>query len=239
MSRARPAIKVALGTTSAVLAVITAGLVVAIVAMTWLYAQRDSDGFVESRTVTLTTDGYAIASEELDFEGVPDEWLPANLVGTFRVEAESATEPVFIGVAPSSSIDDYLDGVAHSRVSSIGTLSRLDYREVEGRRSAEDPDAQDFWTTTARGEGKQQIEWEAESGEWTIVVMNADASEGVEVAASLAINNAWLSLAILLVGVVTLFIGGLALLTGIKAFRSSNRHPVETVDNPELTRVAG
>jgi hypothetical protein len=229
----------ALGTTSAVLAVITAGLVVAIVALVWLYAQRDSDGFVESRTVTLSTDGYAVASEELDFEGVPDEWLPANLVGTFRVEAESATGPVFIGVTASSSVDEYLDGVAHSRVSSIGTLSRLDYREVGGRGAAEDPEAQDFWTTTARGEGKQQIEWEAESGEWTIVVMNADASKGVEVAASMAINNEWLSLAILLVGVVTLLIGGLALLTGIKAFRSSNRHSVEAVDNPELTRVAG
>lgn len=239
MSVASRTRKIALGTTSAVLAVITAGLVVAIVAMVWLYAQRDSDGFLESRTVSLSTNGYAIASHELDFEGVPDEWLPANLVGTFRVEAESATEPVFIGVAPSSKVDDYLDGVAHSRVSDIGTFSSVDYDEVEGGEAAEDPDVQDFWTRTAQGEGKQQIEWEAESGEWTILVMNADASEGVRVAASMAIKNAWLSLVILVMAIVALFTGGIAVVTGIKAFRQSRRQQSVAVDNrPGLKGIA-
>lgn len=229
---------IALGISSVVLAVITAGLLIATAAMTWLYVQRDSDGFLESRRVILSTDRYAIASDELEFEGVPDEWLPANLIGTFRVEAQSSTEPVFIGVAPSSDVDEFLDGVAHTRVSGIGSFFRVDYEEVDGAGAPDDPAAQDFWVTKAQGQGNQRIEWEAESGEWTIVLMNADASGGMEVATSMAIDNRWLPLAIVLTGIIALFTGGVALVTGRAAVRRSRRQKTETVDTPELSGIA-
>jgi hypothetical protein len=153
-----------LGVTSGVLAVMAAGLLIATLALGWMYLQRGSDGFLESRTVDLSTSGYAIASEGLEFEEVPVAWLPADLIGTFRVQAESSSEPVFIGLAPSSEVDEYLDGVDHSRVSSLRALSRLDNQEVGGG-PAEDPGAQDFWMATAHGLGPQQIEWEAEAGD--------------------------------------------------------------------------
>lgn len=231
--------KIVFGITSAVLTVVAIGLLVAAVAMAWLYAQRDPDGFLESRIVNLSTEGYAIASEELDFEGVPDEWLPANLVGTFRVKAESSSEPVFIGVGSSSEVDEYLDHVSHARVSNIGAFSKVDYEDVGGSSAAEDPDAQDFWMTTARGNGQQQIEWEAETGEWTIVVMNADASSGVEVAASIAIDNRWLPLAIFVTVVAALLAGVVATVAGLAAFRRSRRKEAAGVNNPELTGIAG
>ena len=213
------ATRVVLGTTSAVLAAIAAGLLAAAAALVWLYIQRDSDGFLESRTVTLSTEGYAIASEELDFEGVPGDWLPANLIGTFRVEAESSTDEVFVGAGPSSEVGEYLDGVAHTLVANIGPFTAVDYHYVEGLEAAEDPDAQDFWTTTAVGEGMQQIEWEAEVGEWTIVMMNADASEDVEVRASMAIGNSWIPLATLVTTVLALLTTGIAVITGMAALR--------------------
>ena len=213
------ATRVVLGTTSAVLAVIAAGLIAAAAAMVWLNIQRDSEGFLESRTVTLSTEGYAIASEEFDFDGVPGDWLPANLIGTFRIEAESSSDEVFIGAAPSSEVDEYLDGVSHTRVANIGPFTTVDHHDVEGVKAAEDPDAQDFWTTTAVGDGMQQIEWEAEAGEWTIVMMNADASEDVEVKASMAIGNAWIPLATVITTVLALLTTGIAAMTGMAAFR--------------------
>lgn len=219
MTARNNATRVVLGTTSAVLAVIAAGLLAAAAAMVWLYIQRDSDGSLESRTVTLSTEGYAIASEELDFEGVPGDWLPANLIGTFRVEAESSSDAVFIGAGPSSEVDKYLEGVAHTRVANIGPFTTVDYHDVEGSEAAEDPDAQDFWTTTAVGKGVQQIEWEAEAGEWTIVMMNADASEDVEVRASMAIGNAWIPLATLVITVLALLTTGIAVMIGMAALR--------------------
>ncbi|HEU4319573.1 MAG TPA: hypothetical protein VFS66_05790 [Acidimicrobiia bacterium] len=210
--------KVVLGTTSAVLAVIAAGLLAAAVAMVWLYIQRDSDGFLESRTVTLSTEGYAIASEELDFDGVPGDWLPANLIGTFRVEASSSDE-VFIGAGPSTEVDEYLDGVPHTLVANIGPFTTVHYHDVQGFEAAEVPGAQDFWTTTASGESLQQIEWEAEPGEWTIVMMNADASEDVQVRASMAISNPWIPLATAVITVLALLTTAIAVITGMAAFR--------------------
>jgi hypothetical protein len=219
MTARNNATRVVLGTTSAVLAVIAAGLLTAAAAMVWLYIQRDSDGFLESRTVTLSTEGYAIASEGLDFEGVPGDWLPANLIGTFRVEAESSSDEVFIGAGPSSEVDEYLDGVAHTLVADIRPFTTVDHHDVEGLEAAEDPDAQDFWTTTAVGDGVQQIEWKAEAGEWTIVIMNADASQDVEVRASMAISNAWIPLATMVTTVLALLTTGIAVITGMAAFR--------------------
>lgn len=211
--------RVVLGATSAVMAVIAAGLLAAAAAMVWLYIQRDSDGFLESRTVTLSTDGYAIASEELDFEGVPGDWLPANLIGTFRVEAESSSDEVFIGAGPSSEVEEYLDGVAHTLVANIAPFTTVDYQEVDGLEAPEAPQAQDFWTTAAAGEGVQQVKWEAEQGKWTIVMMNADASEDVEVRASIAIGNAWIPLATVVITVLALLTTATAVLTGMAAWR--------------------
>jgi hypothetical protein len=229
--------RIVLGVTSGVLAVIAAGLLIATLALGWMYLQQDSDGYLESRTVDLSTSGYAIASEGLEFEEVPVAWLPAGLIGTFRVEAESSSEPVFIGLAPSPEVDEYLDGVDHSRVSGLGVLSRLDKQELGGG-PAKDPGAQAFWMATAHGPGPQRIEWEAEPGDWTMVVMNADASSGVDAAVSVALDNRWLPLAVLMTGLLFLLTGVGATLTGLAALRQSKQQTTATVDQPEFTDVA-
>ena len=41
------------------------------------------------------------------------------------------------------------------------------------------PAAQTFWAATSTG--GRQLEWKAREGEWTVVVMNADATPGVRV----------------------------------------------------------
>jgi hypothetical protein len=37
------------------------------------------------------------------------------------------------------------------------------------------------WVAQSSGSGRQQITWPVENGDWTVVVMNADASPGVAV----------------------------------------------------------
>ncbi|HXV71230.1 MAG TPA: hypothetical protein VEB69_07470 [Acidimicrobiia bacterium] len=238
MAKEHRASSIALGVTSGVLAVIACGLLLATVALVWLYVQQGPDGFLESRNVDLSTSGYAIVSEELQFEGAPAGWLPADLIGMFRVEAESSSASVFLGLGPSSEVDEYLDGVDYSRVSGLGPFSGVDYQEFDGG-PAEDPNAQDFWAATAQGPGAQQIEWEAESGDWTILVMNEDASSGVNTALSVAIANRWLPLAALVTGLIFLVTGVGATLTGLAAFRRARQQTTATVDKPELSDVAG
>ncbi|HET7276790.1 MAG TPA: DUF4389 domain-containing protein, partial [Dermatophilaceae bacterium] len=50
---------------------------------------------------------------------------------------------------------------------------------VAGGAPAQAPSAADVWVVQASGAGRQTLDWNAESGDWTVVVMNADASAGV------------------------------------------------------------
>jgi hypothetical protein len=68
-----------------------------------------------------------------------------------------------------------------------------------------------------------------------MVVMNADASSGVDAAVSVALDNRWLPLAVLMTGLLFLLTGVGATLTGLAAFRKSNRQTTGIVDQPEFT----
>lgn len=50
---------------------------------------------------------------------------------------------------------------------------------TEGTRAPEDPAAQGFWTESVSGTGTQEITWDLEAGQWSLVIMNADASRPV------------------------------------------------------------
>ena len=72
---------------------------------------------------------------------------------------------------------DYLDGVAHS------TATELDdpaYTEHPGTAPGEAPTDSDIWTAQASGTGTQSMTWKPSGGNWTVVVMNADGSAGVD-----------------------------------------------------------
>jgi heme/copper-type cytochrome/quinol oxidase subunit 2 len=69
--------------------------------------------------------------------------------------------------------------------------------------------------------------------------MNADASSGLDVAASLALDNRWLPLAILVTAAAALLTGVFATVTALAAYRRSRRQSPETVNKPELTGIAG
>jgi hypothetical protein len=46
------------------------------------------------------------------------------------------------------------------------------------------PAAQDCWTASAHGSGPQTLTWKVRHGGWSIVVMNADGSRGVDAGVS-------------------------------------------------------
>lgn len=43
------------------------------------------------------------------------------------------------------------------------------------------PAAADIWVAQASGPGTQELTWTPRSGDWTAIIMNADASSGVDV----------------------------------------------------------
>jgi hypothetical protein len=57
---------------------------------------------------------------------------------------------------------------------------RADYRTTGGDVRPAAPATQDIWTASTSGSGTQQLTWDVEDGDWSVVVMNADGSAGVD-----------------------------------------------------------
>jgi Domain of unknown function (DUF4389) len=148
---------------------------------------RNDQGYLMSPTQTFETGGYAIASEPFLIEtGTASDWVPRSLVGDVAVEAEAPPgQEVFIGVARAADAARYLSGVQYATVLDITDVDGEPtpvYREHQGSAPEAlptDPEVANTWVTSASGPGQQQLVWEPASGDYTVVVMNADGDTAV------------------------------------------------------------
>ena len=65
-------------------------------------------------------------------------------------------------------------------------------RDEPGKRRATPPGRERFWSASARGTGDQTLEWDLRDGDWSVVVMNADGSPGVDVELDAGAKVPWL-----------------------------------------------
>lgn len=162
------------------------GLLVGGGALLWVdRSSRTSDGFVVSATDHLTAPGYALSSETLDLS-TGASWLPiSSALGKARVEVSSDDgSAVFVGIAPVDSATAYLNGVGHTIVRDIGAdVTRSNLTTVAGGPPSAAPGDQNFWAAKSSGSGTQRLTWVPADGKWMLVVMNADGSAGLSVAA--------------------------------------------------------
>jgi hypothetical protein len=211
-----------------VLLVLTAGAAaVGGATLTWAYAtQRDDDGWFSTGDERFDTGTAAIVSDEIDLGVVPGrERVDLGDLATVRIEVESAAEgAVFVGIGPQDEVDVYLQGVARAEIAHVELDPfSVEYDVVDGADTAPPPGDQGFWV--AQGSGTEPLVWELESGNWVVVVMNADGSAGVNVDASVAAKADWflpVALALLFGGALVLA-GGVVL--GILGIRGLSRHP--------------
>jgi hypothetical protein len=155
-------------------------------ALLWVdNSSRTADGYVLSGSDRFTAPGYALSSDTLDLS-TGAQWLPISAaLGRARVEVTAdGGQDVFVGIAPAARAQAYLDGVGHTVVTDIGAdVTNADLRTVSGGAPSTAPAEQDFWVAQASGTGAQRLTWLPADGDWTLVVMNSDASSGVSVTA--------------------------------------------------------
>jgi hypothetical protein len=117
---------------------------------------------------------------------------------------------VFVGIGPTSDVESYLAGVEHDEVTDLDfDPFSAEYRRIAGGEPAGPPTDQTFWAASASGAGTQTAIWEPESGDWTVVVMNADGSRDVAVELSAGAEAdflLWVAIGLLIAGV--LLLGG-------------------------------
>ncbi len=139
--------------------------------------QRDANGYLMTGPETYETNTYAFVSGTYK-GGVPgaDLALMSDLLGTVRITSDSA-QPVFVGIARPAAVDRYLGTVNREQARNF-TSSRSDYKLYTGGKPATPPTAQQIWATSITGSGAQTLTWKPRSGNWRVVLMNADGTPG-------------------------------------------------------------
>ena len=145
--------------------------------------EKDANGYLSTGTEQFGTDTHALVSEglDIDLDGV-ESILDEGELGTLRLDVTPENgEPVFVGVAPTGQVADYLRDVAHTTVTDVDFAPfQAAYSREDGTRSPASPAQQRIWAASAHGAGSQTLTWEVEDGDWSIVIMNADGSSDVQ-----------------------------------------------------------
>ena len=173
----------------------------------------DEDGFLTLPASDIERDTYAVAGQMT----LEDSWIwwwkhPATV--QVKVTGE---QPVFVGIAPSSDLEGYLSEVSYSQIEDISFddystrhVWTTEYADHIGTIAPTPPADQTFWHASVQGAGTQTLKWVIEPGDWMLVVMNADASRGIQLSTAVGAQAPWLlgvGIGLLAAGVVLVALG--------------------------------
>lgn len=180
----------------AVTSLLALGALVVAGAALWIDHKKDDRGFVSTKTHDFETRTAALNSKNLDVNLYGAEWLVnSDHYGKVRLKVEPRDgKRLFVGVARTRDVQRYLGGVAHSTVTDVD-LDPFEARYADhgGARRATPPARRHIWAASATGAGSQTLTWDVADGNWSVVVMNADGSAGVNAGISAGAKVAWMA----------------------------------------------
>jgi hypothetical protein len=149
----------------------------------WGDAQKDADGYFSTAREPFATSTHALTTDNLDVDLDGAGWIIGrDEFGKVRIEVQPrAGKPVFVGIAPTNDVSAYLTGTAHTSITEVSySPFRAESRDRSGDGRPARPADQRFWAASAHGAGTQTVTWDLEDGDWSVVVMNADASRIID-----------------------------------------------------------
>ncbi|MDP2900108.1 MAG: zinc-ribbon domain-containing protein [Candidatus Bathyarchaeota archaeon] len=183
-------------------------------------AITDSQGFMVTSPAPFTVGSYAIVQSNININ-MGNEWMNPRMQDIVTLKLTGASnngKPIFIGVGRQTDVQNYLNGVNVDKL--LQYSWRYDpwtsdegiptYQTISGGAPSSPPTAQSFWIEQASGTGTQTMTWTPASGDYWIVVMNADGSNAVAVdmqlGARVTILN-WIGWGLIIGGIIAGLIG--------------------------------
>jgi hypothetical protein len=174
-------------TTSVVVGVIVGLLALGSLALggvlLWADSKKDDQGYISTHTQRFATSTSAIATENIDLDHSGPDWLTSHdHYGNVRLEVAPRNEkPVFVGIARTKDVSSYLHSTSHTTLTDVDfDPFRASYRAEPGAGRPAAPASKRIWVASSHGTGPQTVTWDVKHGDWSIVVMNADGSRGVD-----------------------------------------------------------
>jgi hypothetical protein len=228
-TRGLGATRIAALVAAALIAVLSLGLVAAAGWGLWGDSPKRDHGYISSGYHRYASPAHAIATDDLD-AGLDGSLglIDHDAYGSVRLRVTPGSEkPVFIGIARTRDVDAYLGGTSRDVVADLDfSPFRVDYDREPGTRRPARPAAQHFWTASAQGSQTQTVTWEVADGDWSVVVMNADGSAGVDARVSAGAKLPWLTAVgwgTLGAGVLGLLIAGLISMLALRSPRPARQ----------------
>ena len=179
-----------------VLLLISLALIAGGGALVWADQEQVHSGYVTTSTATYATKGYALASDAITLHS---RGLFVDEV-RIRITSSGPSRPLFAGIAATGDVGRYLSGVSYTAVDGH------DAADHPGTGIPAAPAAALPWAARTQGTGNLTLTWTVRDGDWTVVVMNADASRGLSVRAEAGISALalpWLAGEMLAAGLLT------------------------------------
>ncbi|MCH9816394.1 MAG: hypothetical protein K0U64_08070 [Actinomycetia bacterium] len=161
---------------------------------------------LESPTLESDADAYALVTDVVSVEtGLPF----SDALGDTTIGASSQNQKsLFIGLAATNQLDEYLLGVPYDVVrDNEGNWETL---SVPGAEKPKDPTRQDIWIRRSTGTSPEMRFTPASRGATTFVVMNAAGDSGVTAQLAIGYKSDTvfpLSLAAIVLGVILIALG--------------------------------
>ncbi|MGH8859969.1 MAG: hypothetical protein ACRDVG_01835 [Jatrophihabitantaceae bacterium] len=196
-----------------------------------------TDSTLASGQQPLSTQKVALVAS---MDDIKDTNGVAAVIGrpTLRLSLAGSGHDVFIGIGPAAAVDRYLAGRAIDRVTDLeADPFRLKTVARDGSGTPAAPCTQTFWTVQSRG-ANASFTWKITDGSYRLVVMNADASPGVDATGSVGLkvpNLFAIGLGVLIGGVVLALVGVALLMLGARM----RRHPSPAPAAPPVIKTAG
>ena len=158
----------------------------------WINRIDVDSGYLVGDAHRVSTQTHAFATYDLDVLGDFDWFVERGPKLRVAVEGD---QPLFVGIADSEDVEGYLAGIAHERVTAIDIEDfALTTQTRQGAAERGVPADEAFWQASVQGTGTQTLELEHGygRGQLSLVVMNADASQGVDAELELGAHVPWL-----------------------------------------------
>jgi hypothetical protein len=181
---------------------------------TW---KRDDNGYFSANAHRYQTPTRAIATESIKV----GSYVPTWLAGKVRLDV-SGEKPLFVGIAPKSTVDAYLARIEHTEVTNLGfDPFKVTYVDHAGTGDPGHPSREPFWAAAVSGT-TGPLTWKLRSGTWSIVVMNADGSRDVATTIGVGVKVPallWVGIGLSLFGAALLVAAGLMFAARSRSYR--------------------
>src|SRR5437660_1462504 len=182
--------------------------------------QRDSTGYFTSHRHHFVSGTYAITREGAKLTGIPSG-IDASDFARIRIRATSSGgKPIFVGIGPKAAVRSYLAGVPRAKLSHFDVDPFVaTYERIGGTAKPARPASRKIWVASASGAGTATLTWAVHKGNWSAVLMNADASRGVGASVDFGADIhhlGWIAVALFTIGGVVLAVAVLLVSLGTR-----------------------